>query len=456
MNSTGRATSEAVRIGVPLLILSAGIGGFFVFGQRPEVARRESTLGQNILVDTAPVEQFIDEMVIEVEGVAVPYRQVTLSAEVSGRVVRKAATSRAGSYVRRDDFLLQIDPTDYQLEVTRSNRDLNKAEQEIESIEVDVENTTALIALADEDLALRKRELRRRQKLFATGSISESELEESQRSELVSRNSLQSMRNQLASSKQRRLTLDASLELVRVQLQRAQVDIQRTGVAAPINGTVTMDHVEEGDFVNRGDPLYLLTEAGQMEVKCSLRVDQLYWLWLQQGASGQVGPAESVFQIPRTDVEVVFEFEGQQYVWQGVLARYEGTGLDTETRMVPCRVQVDEPTQVLRAAVGEETRARHFSLPTLFTGMYVTVRIPIHSPVPLLSLPAAAVRAGGRVWIVRDQKLRIEPVDIAQATADRVIVRQPATDRLRPGDRVVTSPLTSARSGMKVAEAVQP
>ncbi len=449
--------AEIARTAIPLLILAAGVGGFLVFGQRPEVPQREGTAAVAASVETAAVHEFQEELTLEVEGVAVPYRQVTISAEVSGRIVAKETSSRAGSFVDQDDFLLEIDPTDYQLEVTRIERELAKSAAEVASVEVDIANSRALLALAEEELVLRGKELQRRERLFASKSISESELEDSQRLELAARNGLQTMQNQLASFRQQKQTLEAARELVEVQLQRAQVDRQRTRVHSAVTGTISKDYVEQEDFVNKGDPLYLLTDARHMEVQCSLRIDQLYWLWLQAGTFvGNSGNPESVFEVPQTDVEVVFEFDGQQYVWEGRLSRYEGTGLDADTRLVPCRVRVDEPTQVKRIGGSSEPRPGGLSVPMLFTGMYVTVRIPVRAPEAMLSVPAAALRAGGQVWVVEDGALRVETVTTALVERERVILRRPLEERLRPGDRVVVSPLPNPRTGMAVAEVHRP
>lgn len=437
-------------MGLPLGILAIGVGGFLVFGQPPEVPRREQ-VSRAPLVQTESATSFEGPLTIEVEGVAVPHRQVTVAAEVTGRVTEKAAISRAGSFVSRDDFLIEIDPTDYKLEVARIENELRKAEEDIVAVDVDIANAGELLALAEEDLALRKRELVRRERLLSTSAISESAVDEAGRLELASRNSRQTLINELKSLKQRKATLQAAAELVRVQLQRAQVDLRRSRVVAPLTGTVTREYVEQDDFVTKGEPLVLLSETTLMEIKCSLRVDQLYWLWLQSGKFGsRQASAKAVFEIPNTPVEVTFEFDGCVYSWEGVLSRYEGTGVDVETRMVPCRVAVSDPTTVRTAGESD------ISLPTLFSGMYVTVRIPVSAPVELIAVPVPALRPGGKIWVVRDGKLVVESVDVALEEPDRVILRGSGVGALAAGDKVVVSPLPHVVTGMTVQEVPSP
>jgi multidrug efflux pump subunit AcrA (membrane-fusion protein) len=443
---------QAARLAVPLAILAAGIGGFMVFGQRPRLARRPDSGPQIPIVKTDRVESFERAIILEVEGVAVPFRQVTLSAEVAGRITQKDPKCRAGSYVEQDDFLVQIDPTDYDLEVRRLQIELQQADEDIQAVQIDITSAESLIELASESLVLQQRELARRKVLYKKKAVSESELDEGQRLELSSRHSLQSLQNQAASLRQRRRTLDAARELVNVNLERAQVDVRRTRVVSPVVGTIVEDLVEQDSYVAKGDPLVRLNETSRMEIQCSLSVDQIYWLWLQAGilSPDETASPQSLLELPQTPVTVAFAFDGIECQWDGVLSRYEGDGLDRKTRMVPCRVRIDQPTHVRTHA--DSPRKAGISLPALFSGMYVTVRIPVQPSVPLLSMPPAALRPGGQVWVLRDGKLWIELVDRARIEENRVLVRPSMAAGLTIGDQVITSPLPHVVRGMSVAQ----
>jgi biotin carboxyl carrier protein len=456
MSSRRTFLSQAARAAVPLVILALGIGGFMVFGQRPRLPRRTDLGPQAPIVKTDRIEPFEEAIILEVEGVAVPYRQVTLSAEVAGRITRKDLKCRAGSYVEQDDFLLQIDQTDYALEVRRLQSELQQADEDIQAVQIDITSAASLIELATESLVLQQRELARRKVLYKKKAVSESELDEGQRLELSSRNSLQSLRNQVASLRQRQRTLAAARELVNVNLERAQVDVRRTRVVSPVSGTIVEDRVEQDNYVARGGALVRLNETSRMEIECSLGVDQLYWLWVQAGilSPGEEASPQSLLELPQTPVTVAFAFEGIECQWDGVLSRYEGNGLDRKTRMVPCRVRIDQPTHVRTHA--DSPRKAGISLPALLSGMYVTVRIPVQPSVPLLSMPPAALRPGGQVWVLRDGQLWIESVERARIEENRVLVRPSMAAGLRVGDQVITSPLPHVVSGMSVAQESPP
>ena len=85
------------------------------------------------------------------------------------------------------------------------------------------------------------------------------------------------------------------------------------------------------------------------------------------------------------------------YQWRGHLSRYEGIGLDAQSRTVPVRVMVDNPRDVKRNGqpISEEGNG---GLPALVRGMFVDVKIQTQPKRALVLLPKLAVRPGGQVW----------------------------------------------------------
>jgi hypothetical protein len=246
------------------------------------------------------------------------------------------------------------------------------------------------------------------------------------------------------------------------------VDLQRCTIVSPITGRIVDDMHEEGDYVKPGDPLVHVSDSGRMEIKCSLKGDELAWVW-QHGqslnpepistsesatavSSQADGKKQDPFRMPRVPCEIVFEFEGVETVWDGFLSRYEGTGMDRQTRMFPCRVIVDRPEQ---PRVKSPPGSRVVAPPTLLSGMYVTVRMPIESPVPLLQVPAESIRPGERLWIVRDGKLKIVSISLVRVDGGSALVRQEGAT-LKVGDPVIISPLASVTENMPVAILSEP
>ncbi|MEZ6127614.1 MAG: HlyD family efflux transporter periplasmic adaptor subunit [Planctomycetaceae bacterium] len=443
---------------ISILILASGAAGLIVFGKKPDVPVQEAAAGnQAVAVVTAPVSGWNQPFDIDLDGEAVTYRVVTVGAEVAGRIVTKSMAARGGTYVQKGDLLFEIDDTNYRLGVDRLKAQLAQIDEELKGIAVNLDNTQALLDLANEDVKLQKNQLVRMQKLQTRGTANETEVETAMKQELMARNALQTLQNQKNTLAQQKSTTQASRVLVEAELKRAQEDLARCQVVSPLEGRIVDDAVEEGDYIKEGELLVHISDGSRMEIKTKLRSEELAWIWQQQSVNdrrpspdGAVLPVSmDPLNLPRIPCEVAYEFEGIETIWDGYIARIEGTGIDRETRTFPCRVLVEEPqkTRFNDSAGGRAT----VSPPTLLSGMFVSVRIPVESPLALLSLPVEAVRPGGQIWAVRDGKLDILEVTLAHVDGNTALVRRDGSG-LSAGDRVIVSPLASVKEAMPVSD----
>ncbi len=442
----------AINIVVSLIVLAAGFVGLKIFGQKPEVPTQDAqSEDDGVPVETVRVSAWDRPFNMTIDGEASTYRIVTVGAEVEGRIVKKAAAARSGTYIRKGDLLFQIDPTNYQLEIDRLSAQLQQADEELAAVQVDLQNTASLISLAEEDLKLQQNQLDRMRKLLARKTANETEVEAAMKQELVARNSLQSLKNQKRSLEQQAKTKAANKALVQAQLEKAQLDLKRCTVNSTLEGRIVDDIVEEGNYIKSGDDLVHISDGSRMEVKCQLRGEELAWVWSQTvNPDDDADPAASdPLNLPPVPCEVAFEFQGVETVWDGYIARLEGTGIDRDTRTFPCRVLVEEPH---KSRINESAGGRPVvSPPTLLSGMYVTVRVPIESRSPLLKLPLEAVRPGGQIWVDRGGKLDVVEASLAHTEGEMALMRQ-GDSGLSEGDRVIVSPLASVRDGMKIKD----
>ena len=465
-----------------VLILGLGVFGLFFFGRSPEVPTDTSRLksaSEAPLVETAPVMPWDKPFHLDIDGEATSYRVLTVGAEVTGRILKKSEATRSGTFVNQGDVLFEVDPVNYQLDQQRLQARVDQATQELKSIEVDLQNGASLLKLAQEDNDLQKEHLERVKTAATRKAASEAELDNAARQELTSRNAVQMQQNQLNTLAQTKKTKEAALKLAEAELQRTRVDLERCRIVSPITGRIVDDMKEEGDYVKPGDTLVHISDSSRMEVKCSLKGQELAWIWQHGQQSGEpnittsetsakteAAPTENTasenevsstaearkvdpFQIPNVPCEIAFEFEGVETVWDGYLSRYEGSGMDRATRMFPCRVIVDAPEKTRPKFPDGSTQ---ISPPTLLSGMYVTVRIPIDSPIQLLQVPAESIRPGGQIWVVRDGKLKVVSISLVRVDGALALVRQDK-ETLKAQDVVIVSPLASVTDGMPVTVA---
>lgn len=132
---------------VPLVILAAGIAAFMFMGSQPPPARKASDAAVATPVRTAEATPELNGLTIEADGVVVPLREVTLAAEVGGRVLTKASACNEGQFVKAGTLLFEIDPRDYELDVDRLEREFKQAGLAIEELDEELAQTATTIDL---------------------------------------------------------------------------------------------------------------------------------------------------------------------------------------------------------------------------------------------------------------------------------------------------------------------
>lgn len=432
----------------PFAILGAAIFSFMVLGGQKSPPRRAKEATKAVPVRTASIERHTEGVDLEVEGVVVPLREVTLAAEVAGRVLRKTEACNDGQMVAAGTLLFELDPRDYELDVARLEKELSQATLAIEELEEELVQNGNSINLARRQVDLARRETARLEGLKAGKIVTESEHDRAMRDELAAANALSTLEGQKRVFTKRRTRLAEARSLAEIMLEKAKLDLTRTKIKAPVTGIVVEDLIEQDSFVAKGAPLVTIEDTSAAEVRTSLRMDEVARVW-----GGRTGTDPS-YGVPEAPAKVVFTFADHRYEWDGVLTRQEGRGLDEKTRTLPCRVRVPDPTKV-RAL--DRYGAPMPALPTeaprsLMRGMFVQVRIHVDVPQPLVSVPQEAVRPTGDLFVMRDGKLAILHPRRFHAAAGRIVVDEMQSGLL-DGDRVIVSQIPTPVEGMDLAEA---
>ena len=437
---------------LPLVILGAGIAVFLGMGTQPPPARKQAPAVTALPVRTVVAEPVTGGLTIGADGVVVPLREVTLAAEVAGRVRAKSEDCNEGRFVKAGSPLFEIDPRDYELDVERLERELAQAGLAIEEVDEELAQNATSLDLARRQVELARREVARLENLKAGKIVTESDHDRAVRDELTAANALTALEGQKRVLTKRRNRLLEAKSLAATMLEKARLDLERTKITAPVDGVVVEDKVEQGSFVSKGSPMVTIEDTRSAEVRTSLEMNDVARVWGSKTAAA--GTGRESFDVPAT---VVFRIGDAVYEWDGVLSRQEGRGLDEKTRTLPCRVIVREPGRV-RAL--DRYGAAMPQLPagaprSLLRGMFVQVHVHVDSREPLVSIPEEAQRPSGEVWVMRDGRLEVFKPRAVQASGGRLLF-DAAASGLLPGDRVVVSQIASPRPGMALVEAGQP
>ncbi len=453
---------HVVHCTIAILILAAGVGAMYALGKN-EGGKRDDPGSGVPAVKTQPVLPHEGGLDIEIDGIVTPFREIQVATEVGGQIRVKALSCRAGNFVRQGELLVQIEPEDYDLDVLRYEKQKLQADAELEELEVEISNVRALMEFAAAELKLNEKEWDR---MLSSNVYSDSERDQAERSVVVSQNAEQALENQRATLEAKRSRLNAASELAEVQLKKAKLDRSRTEIKAPVDGVIVRDSVEQGAYVQKGSPLFVIEDTSCVEVRCNLQMDDLYWLWHQDTpATVTDGLGGAAYQVPLTPVTVSYEITGHsnvKYTWQGELRRYDGIGVDDRTRTVPCRIVIDDPRDVVavNSETGKEVPEAIGPL-ALVRGMYVTVQVHAHPNTTFVKIPDLSLQPGKRTWRVQDGRLeRIESLPLVK------YIEEPgesgelqgywlvpsAESGIAAGDRLVITPMAGMKPGMDVRE----
>lgn len=222
-------------------------------------------------------------------GQIVPVQSLSLSAEVSGQVVALSPAFKSGTLLKKGEWLLKIDDTEYQKVVA-----------------------SAASAVASAEVTLLQQQLNQSQ---AQAEWQRSGLAGQPDSELVF------YAPQVKSAK-------AALESAQKTLKKAQADLHKTTVRVPFNALVVAKSVTLGSYVQAGATLADIYGSDQVEVELALSS----WQWDHL--------PESLPKNTRWPV-TLFDTESTKQ-WQGYIDRYEQS-INTTSRQRALVVRVDNP-----------------------------------------------------------------------------------------------------------------
>ncbi|MCY3933598.1 MAG: efflux RND transporter periplasmic adaptor subunit [Acidobacteria bacterium] len=382
-----------------ILVGATGLAVFMV-SQRPE-PERVPPPSQVPFAITAPAQAGEGAIPVFGAGTVRPRAEIDIAAEVSGKVVWIDPAFQSGGRVHEGQVLFRIDDVDYRSEVEKARA--NVALQRVE-----------VLKAREEAQVARKQYEQFKERQAESGEASEA--------------------SPLALWQPQLEAAEAALARDGATLAETELNLARTAIKAPFSGVVRTESVDVGQFVaaGRGVARLYASDAVEVVVPLSDREAALIpGLWDLRAGDGT---REVV-------ARVVADYGGRRYDWDGYVDRVEGA-LDEQTRTLDVIVRVPEP-------YGSGGADSDDAGPPLLVGKFVDVKLEGIAPDAYFRIRRPALRPGNEVWAVRNDKLRIVPVEILQRLDDNVYV----TGDLEAGEQVVVAGIQVGTDGMEVRTA---
>ncbi|MEO0917621.1 MAG: efflux RND transporter periplasmic adaptor subunit [Pseudomonadota bacterium] len=376
----GLAIREIFWLAVAVAVIGVGYFGFEYLGDNREIVEAEPVPRPETLVETTNFVLHQAPLPIRGEGFVEPFRTVDLSAPTGGRIVSLHPAITNRGAFLENEVLVEIDASAERAQISQSR---------------------ANIAATEARLDLVTTQLERAESLRASNAVAQSTVDD-----------LLGQRDEVR----------ANLEGQRAQLVSAEIALENKIVRAPFDGSVQTKNAEIGNVVAGGTPIAQIYTDDRMEVSIAIRETDAA---LIPGLfTGNPAPAE-----------VSIEFAGVTKFWTGEIVRID-PALDPQTRTLTATIALLERQE-------SDTEIAAGAPPALINA-FAKVVIEGIEPQDTYAIPSTALRSGGTVWLLRDDRLAFHPARRVHVDGETSYVQ---ITGLGEEDRLILTTLAAPQEG---------
>lgn len=353
---------------------------FLLFKFKPEAKKRE--IPKTIVrVEVVNANRASYPIIVNANGTIEAETRGNLVAQVSGEITSVSNNFIDGGGFKKGDVLIQIDKRDYQSDLSQSLAQLSQAQATYIQEQANVEQ-----ALLDW------------KRLGNTTAAPD----------LVAR------KPQLAAAK-------AQLDSAKAAQQTAKLNLARTTLTAPYDGRIIERQAVLGQFVTLGTAVAEVFSTQGIQVRLPLSQEE----FSQLGLDAFTPNSSDNFEVTLTST-----IASKEYQWQANITRINST-FDINTRQIDVFAEVIDPFGIQR------------NQPSLKIGQFVTAKISGRVVENVFIIPNKSIREGSYVYVVRDDKLAKQSINILWQDDQNALVEQGISDN----EVIVTTSLNSTLAG---------
>jgi len=339
----------------------------------------------------------------------------TLSAAISADVL--AVPVREGQRVEAGELLIELDPREIDLHVQERRAEIDDLMAQIatennryQADQQALEHEKTLLAMAD-------KAKNRQQRLRDSNLIAQERFEQAESTSAQTALSITAREQSIADHPNRLKQLKAKLARAETALENALIDAERVHVKAPFAGVVTQVVVAKGERVQIGQALVQLYDRKNIEVRA---------------------------QIPDRHVDLVARALANHIP---ISAKANSYGRDISLELERLSGQANRGAGGVDALfIPEEGQS----------GLILNSTLKLYVQLPelkhVVTLPVSSLYGADRIYRIQEGRLQAIEAEIlgkqfSEDGVDRMILR---AETLNSGDRIVTTQLPNAITGLKV------
>jgi RND family efflux transporter MFP subunit len=358
-----------------------------------------------VVVRVVEAKEEVVDRVVEITGTLGGAEEVTVSAEVDGRVERVAAD--LGDTVAKGGLLVQLQSTTPRLLAEQAEADYLQALARLAVDDANLDtvdpNKLASVKRAEADLEEARRNERRVSELFKKGVVTQNDLDTIETRARVAEAAAQAAHEDAAAAV-------ATAKAKRAALGLARKRLADTSVSSPLAGVVSERLVSLGELVKAGQPVARVVVGDPLKLRGD--VPERY--------AGAVKP----------DMGVKIEVDAIGLSADGKISRV-GPSVASSSRTF--RVEALVPN-----ADGK-----------LKPGLFSTARVVVGADERVIALPETAVSAVAgvtKVFVLDDGHAKERKVDVLRKRGSDALV----AGEVKAGDKVITTGIARLFDGAEV------
>jgi HlyD family secretion protein len=226
-------------LAVIVLVAAAAGGGWYWYQSRAD--------GSDVRYRVAKVERGPMAAVVVASGTLNAVTTVQVGSQISGQV--KDIYADFNTPVKKNQVIARIDPATYELRVNQTRADVDAAQSAVAVARSGLIAQQAEVGRVRIQLADAERDLERKKALVDKKFISPAELDKARVVLDTTREQLKAVQAQIQVNEAQVQSALAAVKQRESLLRQAQVDLERTIIRAPVDGTVILRNVDAGQTV---------------------------------------------------------------------------------------------------------------------------------------------------------------------------------------------------------------
>jgi HlyD family secretion protein len=226
-------------LALALVVLAAAAGGYFWYQSRAQDGEVKYRLAK---IERGPMAS-----AVVASGTLNAVTTVQVGSQISGQV--KEIFADFNTPVKKGQVRARIDPATYELRVNQTRADLDAAESAVSVARSNLLAQQAELGKVKVTLFDAERDLERKKMLVEKKFISPAELDKARTVLDTTREQIKAVQAQIQVSEAQVSSALAAVKQRESLLRQSQVDLERTIIRAPVDGTVILRNVDAGQTV---------------------------------------------------------------------------------------------------------------------------------------------------------------------------------------------------------------